>query len=633
VFWSKIWFFLIALLAAVALTIALVLPRPGQRTNVRAETTRLQTACGVIHILLADDARNRVELAGAFARAPEILNALDTASGVDRLEEARMKQVRDIGDTVMKTIQGTRKPDFAMLIDRRGRVVARVRLDDEDFGDVVAGRPLIDDALAGYLRDDLWVQNGTMYFVSAAPVVKQGAYVGAVVLGHQVTNQLAEKLVKSLEVDMGFHLGADGVAGSKTIAFDHTAMQAALAKLGDDLTSDCQLVQPMDVHAGADDYTAIVARLPGEAAAMHAFYSVIIKRPDGLGFFGTLRAVKRNDLSFGNFPWILVGGAFLVVLGIGMGLMIFETDRPLRRLTTDAVRLAKGETERMSEDAHAGKFGSIARSVNIHIDKLGREAKTARKDFDQLLGPAPEGGLGTIDLLATSLPSVRPGGPAPAMAPPPSDVRFQGQGSGPVPAPPPSPPSRPPPRPGTPPPFRAVTAPAAAPPPPPPRPSQAMSATPPPRPSQAMSATPPPRPSQAMSATPPPRPSQQMSTPPPRPSQQMSTPPPRPSQPPIDLFAQQAPFDLDDDDLDRGATVVNRPHAAPDFREIFDQFVSTKQRCHESIAGLVYEKFAEKLVKNRDELIMKTGCREVRFSVYVKDGKAALKATPVKDEP
>ena len=28
----------------------------------------------------------------------------------------------------------------------------------------------------------------------------------------------------------------------------------------------------------------------------------------------------------------------------------------------------------------------------------------------------------------------------------------------------------------------------------------------------------------------------------------------------------------------------------------------------------------------------KTGCREVRFTVYVKDGKAALKATPVKDE-
>ncbi|HEY6176958.1 MAG TPA: hypothetical protein VIX73_21025, partial [Kofleriaceae bacterium] len=423
-FWSKIWLFLVALAAAAAVTVALVLPRPAQRAVVRGEANRLQTACSVIHILLADDARNRVDLAGAFARSPEIMNALDAASGVERLDESRMKQVRDVGETVMKAIQGNRKPDFAMLIDRRGRVVARVRLDDTDFGDIAAGRPLIDDALAGYLRDDVWAQNGTLYFVSAAPVVKQGAYAGAVVLGHQVTNQLAQTLVKSLEVDMGFHLGADGVAGSRTIAFDHAQMQAALGKLGADLTTDCQVVRPIDVRAGADDYTAIVARLPGEAAARQAYYSVIIKRPEAAGFVGTLKAIKDSDLSFGNFPWIVVGGAFLVVLGIGIALMFGEVDRPLRRLTADAVRLAKGETERLREDEHGGKFGSIARSVNIHIDKLGRDARSAKKDLDQLLGPAPEGSLGTIDLLATALPTVRPGGPAPAVAPPPSEFRF-----------------------------------------------------------------------------------------------------------------------------------------------------------------------------------------------------------------
>jgi hypothetical protein len=587
VFWSKLWFFLIALAGALALTIALVLPRPAQRSLIRGEANRLQTACGVIHILLADDARNRVELAGAFARSPEIVNALESASATERLDEARMKQVRDVGEAVMKAIQGNRKPDFAMLIDRRGRVVARVRLDDGDFGDVAAGRPLIDDALAGYLRDDLWAQNGTMYFVSAGPVVKQGAYVGAVVLGHQVTNQLAEKLVKSLAVDMGFHLGADGVAGSKTIAFDHTPLQAAIARLGDDRASDCQLVPPMEIHAGADDYTAIVARLPGEAAARQAFYSVIIKRPDALGFLGTLKAVKQNDLSFASFPWILVAGGFLIVLGLGIGLMFGEADRPLRRLTADAVRLAKSETERMSEDGHGGKFGSIARSVNIHIDKLGRDAKSARKDLDQLLGPAPEGSLGTIDLLATALPSVRPGGPAPAVPPPPSEFRFQDSVSVsvsvpvPVPVPAAVPVRKPPARPGTPPPA-----------------------------------------------------------PPQRPSQPAASPPA--SRPPA--FAPQAPLNLDDDMLGRDSAELDTPRVErsvprgstprgePYFKQIFDQFIALKRSCNEPIAGLVYERFAEKLVKNRADLMAKTGCREVRFTVYVKDGKAALKATPVKDE-
>jgi len=566
VFWSKIWFFLIAVGAAVALTIALVLPRPAERTLVNEESQRLVVACGVIDILLADDARNRVELAGSFARTPEIVSALEAASGVEKLDAQRMKQVRDVGDAVMKTIQGARKPDFAMLIDRRGRVVARVRLEENDFGDIVAGRPLVDDALAGYLRDDLWAQNGTMYFVSAAPVIKRDppvSYVGAIVLGHQVTNALAAKLVSSLNVDVGFYLGKDDVAGSKTLALDHAVMQSAVGKLsGGDLGHDCQANQPIQLSAGSDDYTAVVARLPGEAAAKQAFYSVFIKRPQALGFAGTLKVVKQSDLSFKSFPWFLVGGAFLLSLGIGIALMFIEADRPLRRLTADAVRLAKGDTERISEDAHGGKFGSIARSVNIHIDKLGRDAKTAKKDLDQLLGPAPEGSLGTIDLLATPLPPARPGGPAPAAPPPPSDFKFGSADSGPV--------RTPPPRAPTPPPIRIQT-PAAA-------------------------------------------------------------PPRAPTPPPIQMN-QPPPLSLDDDILGRSETDADAgPPVDPYFKSVFDQFVSTKQSCGEPTAGLTYPKFAEKLVKNREDLMAKTGCKDVKFTVYVKDGKAALKASPVKDE-
>jgi hypothetical protein len=39
----------------------------------------------------------------------------------------------------------------------------------------------------------------------------------------------------------------------------------------------------------------------------------------------------------------------------------------------------------------------------------------------------------------------------------------------------------------------------------------------------------------------------------------------------------------------------------------------------------------QKLRDNKAALVTKHGCRTVRFSVYVKDGRAALKATPVRD--
>ncbi len=67
------------------------------------------------------------------------------------------------------------------------------------------------------------------------------------------------------------------------------------------------------------------------------------------------------------------------------------------------------------------------------------------------------------------------------------------------------------------------------------------------------------------------------------------------------------------------------------FQEVYRDFVATREQCGEPADGLNFEKFAQKLRKNRDQLIQKYACRTVRFAVYVKDGKAALKATPQKD--
>ncbi len=597
-FWSKIWFFFVAVAGAIALTIALVLPRPPARAMVTDEQRRLTVACGVIGILLTDDARKRVDLAGAFARSEDIIKALDSASGADRLDDARMKTVRSTAENVMKGIKGDRQPDFAMLIEKRGRVVARVKLDDRQFGDIASGRPLIDDALAGYLRDDLWVVNGTLYFVSASPVVKGASeYIGAVVLGHQVTTELAKKLVTSLAVDVAFYVGDNTTASSRTIALDQAALKAGVGALsGADISRDCQQNQPFPLRAGTEELTALVARLPGEAADKRAFYAVYIRRPVEHGFLATLSAVAQNDLSFGSFPWILVGGGFLLVLGGGMALMLLEADRPLRRLAAESVRLAKGDIEKLGEDKHPGKFGSIARSVNIHIDKIHREAKAAKKDLSQVLGPAPEGSLGTIDLLASALPAIRPGGPAPAVPPPPSEFRFGAPGSRPTAHP----------RPGTPPPVAPPQAPQA-------RQSQ------------------PAMPGVAAPSTPGVTPAQGTATPPPVVSRTATPPRPMPVVAPSGPTSQRIAVEeelLEEDALEEEDAGRNDPY----FKQVFDQFVATKKSCNEPIAGLTYDKFAQKLIRNRDELRSKTGCREVKFTVYVKDGKAALKATPVKEE-
>ncbi|AKJ01966.1 hypothetical protein ATI61_103685 [Archangium gephyra] len=67
------------------------------------------------------------------------------------------------------------------------------------------------------------------------------------------------------------------------------------------------------------------------------------------------------------------------------------------------------------------------------------------------------------------------------------------------------------------------------------------------------------------------------------------------------------------------------------FQDVFREFVVTRDQCGEPNDGLTYDKFVSKLRKNKEQLVQKYACKTVRFQVYVKEGKAALKATPVKD--
>jgi hypothetical protein len=65
-------------------------------------------------------------------------------------------------------------------------------------------------------------------------------------------------------------------------------------------------------------------------------------------------------------------------------------------------------------------------------------------------------------------------------------------------------------------------------------------------------------------------------------------------------------------------------------KDVFEQFLKTKKQCNESIVGLSLDKFSDKLRKNAADIKARFKCNTVKFQVYVKNGKAALKAIPGK---
>ncbi len=620
-FWSKIWYFLITVAAAIAVVVALAVPKPAERRSVADQNRRIKDACSVINILLTKRAGMRVNKAMYYSVIPTLGSTLQNASRPAPISSELNRTARETARRHIFKAEGAKqdplKPDFVMFLDKNGRVVARVTggakvpgIDTAEYGDSLAGYSLIEDALAGFVRDDLWQIKGVMYRMAIAPVIRNGYRVGTVVTGHEVDQEFAKSLADNLGVKISFYAGERAVANSDPEALidkDVVAAVKARGSLKESRDKDC-LLEPIHVQAGANkSFLVAAARLPGEAGVVQkAFYAVFFERfaPIGIG------AIEDKDLALGSFPWPAVGGLFLLAIGLGFGIMVWETDRPLRRLVRDALALSKGTIRRIDEDAHRGKFGSIARSVNIQLDKQDQATKAAKSDLDQLLGPVGEDSpMGAFEAPEPSaLPQVGPGTSLDAFAaPPPSEFKFADAPS----------------------PMNSgefefdLPAPASVPDIEVPKSERSG-------PLQAAPAADRSGPLQAA------------------PTHDHVAPAPIRIEPSKSGAVSGSAIDEDilgrptteQGEFDSERTVIADPsqdlldasatNGEDGFRKVFDDFVALKRKCGESTDSLTLAKFVAKLEKNRATLMAKHDCKDVRFQVYIKAGKAALRATPVK---
>ena len=638
-FLSKIWFVIVAVLAAVAVTIALVVPRPAQRDVAAAEKQRLQRSCEVARILMKDNAWSRVQLANQFSAAmrQQLSKTLRSASSASKITAEYNATARRFLKQLVNN--ESISVSFVWVIDNRGRVVAREGdAAGQGYGDSVVGYDLVAEALDGFVRDDLWSLAGQLFRVAAAPVFDSRLnWSGAVIIGHAVDTDFAKSLSKQTSANIGFYVGETNLAASEPIAI-HKEIAAHAATLADDADTHCAEGDVITIRSGSTSYSAVAARLPGEAGYLGAFYSVFVPQERGAGFWAALSSVKANDVSFGNFPWIRVILVLLVLVGVGMALMIFEVDKPIKQLSANAIALAKGETPRLDEDKNRGKLGSIARSVNIAIDKTNREAKAAKKDLDQLLGPAPDAAAPAgFDASASALPAIGTG----LTPPPPSEFAFSDSRTPPPPVPSDNlvtpPPSVPLPEMGN---DALASLPADA------LDEQALEAPTNERviPKPVTLPEIKPRAVVPSAATPSPSLSNGNQLPVPNKNAVLNAPPPAAAVASIDddILGSSAEADPHDDFADDPATQIfdgGPPEAESTevdeeenyFRTVYAEFVEVKERCGESTASLNFDKFAQKLRSNRDALMAKHNCAGVKFQVYVRDGKAALKASPVRN--
>ena len=392
-----------------------------------------------------------------------------------------------------------------------------------------------------------------------------------------------------------------------------------------------------EVHALGDTAGAMFARLVGDAWDLGAGFAVIrpkiafsISSPDG--FLERRRrhrpqALHRPELDRDRLR------PSCSARSSGLGLSGLEHTLPLHELAKQATRLRKGEIESMSLQKLRGGLRAVGQDINGALDRVAEKGGGGRKpaDLESILGPVPA----QPAMSAFSFPMKDGAGP-PNMSQPVSGGR-----AGPVDRLPSSSTSaarrrrqmarRCPPR------LRAVA-------PVPVRRGCRRTRALCPRPSRRVRIRPRPRCNT-------PQPPRARSRPPVGPIGRGAPPIPRgpvsggtlalgatrtpaPNPPPL-LATLASPNGEEEEATMVGAVPpdvfaqAGGGDGTEEWNQVYQDFLKTKKECGEPIDGLTFDKFSQTLKKNRDALIQRHGCKRVRFQVYVKEGRASLKATPV----
>jgi hypothetical protein len=464
-----------------------------------------------------------------------------------------------------------------------GRIVAAHGVKTIPPGSSLADLPAVERALAGFVRDDVWIFQGMPYRIAARPVLDAGGYAGAIVHAMRIDDRFAELLSKRTDgATVAFFVGDKAVA-QHTPAIGGAVRGAELSSaLGTARTSERfrsgSRSDALDVAGGQ----AIYSPVTGSAALAGAAYAVARPRTL-LGPFGVFEAIKSDDRLPATL-WAALAGTVLTAMLIGMLALWLERDRPLARMIAGmaATRDGLDRGERLPIAEFSGRNRTLAAAINDTLDhamtRSGGAAPKRAARLDDILGETPE-----------------------AAAEPPSQFfgfsgaqkqALTGSSAG------------------------AAVAPVLA-------AHAAVNASDPPTVSIAKQPAPAPAPPTFKAAAPPkgvkPLPPTPPKAAPPAAAQDDDDPATAVAQIPDELLGESGR-------KQKNAAASEDDH----FREVFDRYVVTKRECGESTDGLTFERFAITLRKNKEGIVAKSGVSNVHFSVYVKDGKAALKATPVK---
>ena len=637
---SRVWYVLLGLAVAVAMYTVYLAAGKYERQAKHALNEGLASDSQTVEWAFKIDTRRRLDalLAGSVDSALQQALVAANASKDGKVPSAAQSAAKKAIASVNDAMPADWRDDALFAVNRDGQVVASLGFDNVSDDFELGGYAAVNDAIHGWLRDDVWLLGSKMYVVVARPVEYDATQrpAGAIVGLKEINQRFASDLARRTRAAVAFYANGQRVAGGIGVeGFDEEKLDAVAADLQkiDDKTYGEG--GRSEVRMLTDDLGAMYARLPGDVWSVGGGFAVARATTPLGGPLGFLGNVDARDKA--NAPWLLLAGVVLLSALVGIGLTIVEHSLPLRELLVQAERFRSGAVDGLQVPRFRGSYRLAAQALNQGMERsIEKAGGVTRKpaDLESIIGPVPaqpamsafsfpmaDGASRHSSAPPTHAPGIM--GPAPQMAPP-------------APFTPPRPPPTQTPLMGVP----AVMAPS------PGASPHAGASVAVGRAADLREAAPYDSRGLGMAQPVPQAPMRAPVPGPARPQAQPGpiAPPPWPIPPPIGGAARPAPAppaEEEDDDATMVGAVpaevmaqATGEHKVVDdtaeWTAVYEDFIRTKKQCGESTDGLTFDKFSHTLRKNRDALIQRHGCKRVRFSVYVREGRASLKATPVK---
>jgi hypothetical protein len=592
---SRFWVGLLGLSLSAAALVAYLAVSMHDRLGTRLAAEGLSADSRVVSWYLKNSAREAAAQLIRFAGNDAVARSLSSANRADRADDIDAGTRRQLKATLAKIAQELPKDeafDAIFAVSQSGDVVASIGFEqagDPEFE--LGGYPVVADALHGYVRDDTLVLD-RVYRVTARPVefelgqLPAGAIVGARVVDDRFAAELSERTGAAV----AFYAGGRRVALGAPSTFDRSGLDQIVTDLPSlEKDTDYRDKGRTDVHPFPDGLAVVYARLPGEAWRLGAGYAVARQAPRVLGIGGVLEQADSKDKEAVSSLLLIAIAVFTTA--IGLGLSFWEYTLPLNAFKRQIKALSNGSATQLTVDRMRGPFRQLALDLNLALDRVPRssiaEDGAVAVGFDQVFGDAPS----SAPMAAFGVPgSVPPGS-------------FAGLASTEVAAPQ----------------YGQVTAavggydfaPTGS--------SLGQEASPhalaaargaiPPRRTRSVQ-----QPAARAEAFPMAAGATALVVPPNLPDSEFSPSPPRVGQRDPGHGGSNGADDLE-----------------PEWMQVYHDFVRLKQDCGEAVEGFTFERFTHTLRKNRDTLMREHGVQRVHFSAYVKQGRAALKAKPVRE--